>query len=72
MENPTTVVALLAAIVVLVALNRRRLVSVRESVDAGANASVLPVLAVSSLVGFGSVVAAGAAAAVVSNVLEVP
>jgi H+/gluconate symporter-like permease len=54
----SVVVALLAAIATLVALNRRRLVSLRESVDAGANASVLPVLAVSSLVGFGSVVAA--------------
>jgi H+/gluconate symporter-like permease len=52
------VVALLAAIGTLVALNRRRLVALRESVDAGANASVLPVLAVSSLVGFGAVVAA--------------
>lgn len=52
------VTALAAAIVVLVALNYRRLPTLRTSVDAGANASVLPVLSVASLVGFGSVVAA--------------
>jgi len=52
------VTALAAAIVVLVALNYRRLPTLRASVDAGANASVLPVLSVASLVGFGSVVAA--------------
>ncbi|WP_333832143.1 GntP family permease [Rubrimonas sp.] len=50
--------ALAAAILVLVALNFRRLVDLRASVDAGANASVLPVLSVASLVGFGAVVAA--------------
>jgi H+/gluconate symporter-like permease len=50
--------ALASAIVVLIALNRRRLTSLRETVDAGANASVLPVLSVASLVGFGAVVAA--------------
>ncbi len=51
-------VALFAAIVVLVALNLGRLPSLRASVDAGANAAVLPVLSVASLVGFGAVVAA--------------
>ena len=40
------------------ALNYRRLPTLRASMDAGANASVLPVLSVASLVGFGSVVAA--------------
>jgi H+/gluconate symporter-like permease len=54
----SVIVALSTAIVVLVAFNWRRLPQLRESVDAGANASVLPVLAVASLVGFGSVVAA--------------
>jgi H+/gluconate symporter-like permease len=54
----SVVVALASAIVVLVLLNRKRLSSLRETVDAGANASVLPVLAVASLVGFGAVVAA--------------
>jgi H+/gluconate symporter-like permease len=54
----SVVVALASAIVVLVLLNRGRLASLRETVDAGANASVLPVLSVASLVGFGAVVAA--------------
>ena len=54
----SVVVALASAIVVLVMLNRGRLSSLRETVDAGANASVLPVLSVASLVGFGAVVAA--------------
>src|SRR5215510_4937479 len=51
-------VALAAAILTLVLVNRRRVPSVRESMDAGANASVLPALTVASLVGFGAVVAA--------------
>jgi H+/gluconate symporter-like permease len=54
----SVIVALAAAIVVLVAANRRRLPALRATVDAGANASVLPVLSVASLVGFGAVVAA--------------
>jgi H+/gluconate symporter-like permease len=54
----SVLVALACAMAVLVVLNRRRLTSVRESMDAGANASVLPVLSVASLVGFGAVVAA--------------
>jgi H+/gluconate symporter-like permease len=52
------VTALAAAIVTLVAVNIRRLPSLRETIDAGANASVLPALNVASLVGFGAVVAA--------------
>jgi H+/gluconate symporter-like permease len=52
------VVALAAAILTLVLVNRRRLPALRESMDAGANASVLPALSVASLVGFGAVVAA--------------
>ena len=54
----SVLVALACAIAILLLLNRRRLASVRESMDAGANASVLPVLSVASLVGFGAVVAA--------------
>src|SRR5262245_6430993 len=50
-------VALATAILVLVLVNRRRLPALRESMDAGANASVLPALTVASLVGFGAVVA---------------
>jgi H+/gluconate symporter-like permease len=52
------VVALAAAILALVIVNRGRLASLRQSMDAGANASVLPALSVASLVGFGAVVAA--------------
>jgi H+/gluconate symporter-like permease len=52
------IVALAAAIAVLVAVNRQRLPSLRKSIDAGANASVLPAFSVASLVGFGAVVAA--------------
>jgi H+/gluconate symporter-like permease len=51
-------VALAAAVLALVVVNRRRLPSLRESMDAGANASVLPAFTVASLVGFGAVVAA--------------
>lgn len=51
-------VALAIAIVALIAMNRARLGRLRESVDAGANASVLPVLSVASLVGYGAVIAA--------------
>jgi len=52
------VTALAAAIIAVIAVNRRRLPGLRETMDAGANASVLPVLSVASLVGFGAVVAA--------------
>ena len=60
-------VALASACLTVVLLNRARLPSLRESVDAGANASVLPVLSVASLVGFGAVVAAMPAFAVVRD-----
>ena len=50
--------ALLVAIVVLVATNIHRFPALRDSIDAGATAAVLPVLSVASLVGFGAVVAA--------------
>ena len=53
----SVIVALIVAILVLVALNRKRLSELRASVDAGANASVLPIVSVASLVGFGAVVA---------------
>jgi H+/gluconate symporter-like permease len=51
-------VALAAGSLTVVALNYRRFPSLRQSLDAGANSSVLPVLTVGSLVGFGGVVAA--------------
>jgi H+/gluconate symporter-like permease len=52
------IVALTAAIVATIVVNRHRLPGLRETMDAGANASVLPVVSVASLVGFGGVVAA--------------
>lgn len=51
------VVALAAAIIVVIAVNVPRLPALRESLGAGANASVLPALSVASLVGFGAVIA---------------
>ena len=51
-------VALAAAVATVVAVNRSRLPALRESMDAGANASVLPAFSVASLVGFGAVAAA--------------
>lgn len=51
-------VALATAVAIVIAINRPRLPSLRESMDAGANASVLPAFSVASLVGFGAVVAA--------------
>ena len=60
-------VALAAAILALVLLNRQRLPALRESMDAGANASVLPAFSVASLVGFGAVVAMLPAFAVVRD-----
>jgi len=61
------IVALAAGIAVLLALHWQRLPNLKESVDSGANASVLPVLSVGSLVGFGGVVAAMPAFAVVRD-----
>ena len=54
----SVVVALAAAIATAILCNRPRLPSLRQSMDAGANASVLPALSVASLVGFGAVIAA--------------
>ncbi len=61
------VVALATAILTLIVINRRRLPALRESMDAGANASVLPAISVASLVGFGAVVAMLPAFAVVRD-----
>jgi len=61
----SVVVALAAAIAAVILINRSRLPALRQSMDAGANASVLPALSVASLVGFGAVVAALPAFAVV-------
>jgi H+/gluconate symporter-like permease len=51
-------VALLAAVLTVIAINFRRFPALRATIDAGANASVLPIVSVASLVGFGAVVAA--------------
>jgi H+/gluconate symporter-like permease len=59
--------ALATAILTLIALNRTRLPALRLTMDAGANASVLPVFSVASLVGFGAVVAALPAFAMVRD-----
>jgi H+/gluconate symporter-like permease len=63
----SVVIALAAAIVAVIVFNRPRLPSLRQSMDAGANASVLPALSVASLVGFGAVVAALPAFAIVRD-----
>jgi H+/gluconate symporter-like permease len=54
----SVVAALAAAVAAVVPLNRARLPELRQSMDAGANASVLPAVSVASLVGFGAVIAA--------------
>jgi H+/gluconate symporter-like permease len=60
-------VALVCGILTLLATGRRHFRSLRQSMDAGANASVLPVLSVASLVGFGAVIAALPAFALVRD-----
>jgi H+/gluconate symporter-like permease len=54
----SVIVALAAANLTVILINFRRLPSPRESLDAGANSSALPMLMIASLVGFGAVVAA--------------
>jgi H+/gluconate symporter-like permease len=61
------VTALAAAIATLIAVSHRYLPALRASMDAGANACVLPALSVASLVGFGAVVAALPAFAMVRD-----
>ena len=63
----SVVSALMTAIATVVVINWRRLPKVRETMDSGANASVLPILSVASLVGFGAVVAAVPAFAIVRD-----
>lgn len=53
----SVVIALAAATLTVILLNYRRLPALRESLDAGAISSVLPILTIASLVGFGAVVA---------------
>ena len=60
-------VALAAAVLTVITTNWSRLPALRQSMDAGANAAVLPAFSVASLVGFGAVVAALPSFAVVSD-----
>jgi len=53
----SVIIALAVAIAVLIATNFNRLPTLRATMDAGANAAVLPIISVASLVGFGAVVA---------------
>jgi H+/gluconate symporter-like permease len=63
----SVLVALVLAIATLILFNYRRLTELRKTIDAGATASVLPVVSVASLVGFGAVVAAMPAFAMVRD-----
>jgi H+/gluconate symporter-like permease len=53
----SVIVALAAGILLLIAVNVRRLTTLRDTLSAGANAAALPILSVASLVGFGAVIA---------------
>jgi H+/gluconate symporter-like permease len=65
--------ALAAGTLTVVIVNYRRFPALRESLDAGANSAALPILMISSLVGFGAVVAALPAFATVRDaVLQMP
>lgn len=57
----SVVAALVVSLLVLVALNLRRLRGLKASLDSGANASLLPIFNTASLVGFGAVIASLAA-----------
>ncbi|KRR16256.1 transporter [Bradyrhizobium lablabi] len=61
------ITALACAIVAVLAVSHRRLPALRATMDAGANAAVLPAVSVASLVGFGAVVAAMPAFGVVRD-----
>jgi H+/gluconate symporter-like permease len=61
------ITALTCAIATVLAVSFRRLPAPRATMDAGANAAVLPAVTVASLVGFGAVVAAMPAFAVVRD-----
>ena len=63
----SVVTALATAILVVLLISHRRLPTIRETIDAGANAAVLPAVSVASLVGFGAVVAAVPAFAMVRD-----
>jgi H+/gluconate symporter-like permease len=53
----SVIAALVLSLLVLIAANWRRLGGLRQSIDNGANASLLPIFNTASLVGFGAVIA---------------
>jgi H+/gluconate symporter-like permease len=61
------IVALVAAIVLLIALNHSRLVSLKDSINKGTMGSLLPVFNTSSEVGYGAVIASLPAFAMVRD-----
>jgi H+/gluconate symporter-like permease len=61
------ITALACAIAAVLVVSHRRLPALRRTMDAGANAAVLPAVSVASLVGFGAVVAAMPAFTVVRD-----
>jgi H+/gluconate symporter-like permease len=61
------IVALTASILLLIAINRRRLRGLAQVLNDGANASVLPVFNTASLVGFGAVIASLAGFAMIRD-----
>ena len=67
MKHKGHLAGMLVAIATLIIVNRPRLPAIRKTMDAGANASVLPAFSVASLVGFGAVVAALPAFAMVRD-----
>ena len=54
----SVIVALAAANLTVILVNFRRMPSLRQSLDAGANSAALPMLMIASLVGFGAIIAA--------------
>lgn len=61
------IAALVISILLMVALNWSRLKSLMDSLEAGANASLLPIFNTASLVGFGSVIASLSAFALIRD-----
>ena len=63
----SVVSALVLSVLVLIATNWRRLGGLKQSIDNGANASLLPIFNTASLVGFGAVIASLGAFAVIRD-----
>lgn len=69
----SVIVAVVAGIVALLIVSGRRLPALRESMDSGVNASVLPCVSVASMAGFGAVIAALPAFALIRDwMLSIP